>query len=159
MPSIDEEIGETTIERFLGVDFEIKMAMSTRGRHVFRAPFENLIQFLAIKGGDVFHVVGLFHAPFNLEAGDARIHQFLEMCTVVKVFQRQQVAVFDEYLAVGVEQIPWQSTRLGTSTTVCAAVADALAEVATSAVADAQGTMHKELKRHGGLFPDLLDLF
>ena len=63
------------------------------------------------------------------------------------------MSVFYQHVAFGIEQVVRQTTRLGAGTTVGATVADVLAEIALPAVADTQGTVDKELQRHGGFFP------
>ena len=66
----------------------------------------------------------------------------------------QQMAVPDEDVALGVEQVVRQAARLGAGATVGATVADVLTEIALSAMADAEGAVNKKLQRYGGLLSD-----
>ena len=80
------------------------------------------------------------------------------MRAVVEVFQAEEMPIFNQHVAVGVEEVVGQTAGLGTSATVGAAVADKLTQIAPPAVADTQGAVDEKLQRHGGLLPDFTDL-
>ena len=132
--------------------------MPTRGLFQIRATADDFIQLLTIIGRHILHVVGVFQPAFDLKARDARVDEFLQMRAVVEVFQTQQMTVLYQDLAILVEQVPRQATGLGTGATVGAAVADILAQIALSAMADTEGAVHEKLQWHGGLLTNLTDL-
>ena len=67
--------------------------------------------------------------------------------------------VFDQHITISVKKVIGETARLGAGTTVGTAVADILAQIALPAVADTQGTMDEKFQRHGGLLPNLANLF
>ena len=135
---MDEIVGEATVERLLRVHLERVGTVANRGLGIFRPAFKDGVELLTVVGRHILHIIRVFQPTFDLEAGDAGIQQLLKMGAVVQVFQAEQVFAFNQHLTLRVEQIPWQSAGLGTGAAVGRAVADILAQIALSTVADTQ---------------------
>ena len=158
LSAIDEKVRKTTVEGLLWVDLKCVIAVPIRSLFQIGTAADYLIQFLTVVDSHILHIVSVFHSAFNLEARDACIDQFLQMRAVVEVLQGEQMSILYQDFTVFIKQVPRQATGLGTGTTVGAAVADILAQIALSAMADAQGTMHEKLQRHRGLLSNLPNL-
>ena len=73
LAAMDKEIGEAAVERLLGVHLESIGAMAPRSLHKLRAAFKDGVQFLSVKGGDVFHIIRLLQPAFDFETRDTRV--------------------------------------------------------------------------------------
>jgi len=75
-----------------------------------------------------------------------------------EVAQREEVLVFAEGVAVGVEEVVGGAAGLRAGTPIAAAAGEILAEVALAAVADAEGSVDKGFELDGGVAAEVLHL-
>ncbi len=120
--------------------------------------FEKRVQLPAQIGRVVFHVNQVFEPPFNFERRNARPDQIGQLIRQIQVFDRQQVAAFDERSARTVDQLVGQPAVLGAGAAVGRALAVGDAHVAVAAKRHAQSAGDKKLQLGASSFVDFPDL-
>ena len=147
--AVEEVVGEASVEALVGVWREGDGAFADGSAAVvLRAAGDDGIDALAVVGGDVLHVGDILQAPFNLKGGDTSIHECFEVGGAVHVLEGQQVALFFNGFAVGIDEVEGQTAELCALPTVGTAPETVLAGIAAAAVADAEGAVHERLQRH-----------
>ena len=155
---MEEVIGAAAVEALLRIRREAVAAAAGRGGHQIAAALQNGVELLPIPGRDVLDVVEPLEAPLDFERADPRLDQRLQVVGLIHVLEREQVAVGHQHLAIRLLQRAGQPTELGTLAAVGAAAGPSVADVALTAVGDAERTVDEELQLHIGGRTDLADL-
>ena len=149
--AVEKVVGETSVEALVGVGREGDGAFADGcAAVVLRTAGDDGVDALAIVGGDVLHVGDILQAAFNLKGGDTSIHEGFEVGGAVHILEGQQVALFFNGFAVGIDEVEGQAAELGALPTVGTATEAVLAGIAAAAVADTECAVHEHLQRHLG---------
>ena len=108
------------------------------------------IEALAVVGGHILHVVDALEPPLNLERHGAGLDELFEMVALVEVLQREQMALTLDDTAVGIDKVELHAAELGTLTAIGAAPETMLGGIAQTAIADAEGSVDKDLELYVG---------
>ena len=129
----------------VGFAFEVAIGKAAAGKGCLQVPALRgcgtavFAQQRGIDGRDHGHIFRPFHAPFQLQAGDAHSGQLRNMIGQAHVLQAQGITVILSFQRVG------QAAGLGAGAPVAAAPADHGAHGALAGVAHAQGPMAEHL--------------
>ena len=104
------------------------------------------IQALAVGGHDISDVRLILQSALNLQRRGTSFYQLFQVVYLAEVFQRQQVALVFPFTALAVNQIELHAAELCTLAAIGRTAEAILRGIAQSAIADAQGTMHKNLQ-------------
>ena len=108
------------------------------------------IEPLAVGLGHRRHVAGVLEAPFDFEAGDARVGEVREQLPGGQVLGRQQVALLAEVALHPIDdQLIGKPAGLGALAPVGTALAEGLTGEALARIGHTQGPMHEHLQGHG----------
>ena len=147
LTAMQEVGGEATVERLLQIGREGISAMAARGPAILGWMLgNNSVQTLAVSSHYVLDIGCVLEPSLNLKGGGTGLNEFLQMGTLVQVFQRQQVALVFQLTAVGIQQVKPHAAHLGTGTTVGRASEAMLGGVTQTAITDAECTVDKNLQ-------------
>jgi len=108
-----------------------------------------LIEPLAIGVRHRGDVGGVLQPPFNLEAGDPRIHQIRQQLPGGQILRRQQITLFAEVELLAIhDQFVGEAAGLGTFAAIGAPLAQGFAGQALAGVGHTEGAMDEHLQRH-----------
>ena len=143
-------MGETTAETLVQLRQEIEMASSRRSTDIFLATGKDGIELPAVSRRHILHVCHILQTAFYLQRSGSGIQQLFQHLALVEVFQRKQMFVTHNRLAIGIYQTERQATKLRTLSPVGAPFETSLADIALTAIADTKSPVHKNLERHVG---------
>lgn len=158
MALAEEVVGEAAGEGALGVGGEEEGGAAGGGWDVVGAAFEDVVEYLAVVGGDVFDVGGVFETAFDFEGCYARIYHGTNVLRGVEVFEGEEVFFVAEEFSVGVVEVVGGAAGLGAAAAIAATLVEVLAHVALSAEGDAEGAVDEGFEGGGGEGVDLADL-
>ena len=139
--------GVAAIEGLLEIGGESIGATPQRGTTVqVGMATDNLVEALAVGGGDVLDVCHVLQAPLYLERRGASLSQCLEVVNLTEVLERQQVAVVLDDTPVAVDEVELHAADLCTLAAIGGATEAVLRGIALSAVADTESTVDKDLQ-------------
>ena len=101
---MQEIMCESTAETLIQLRLKLEIARTRRSPYIFRTTGKDGIQLLTISGRYILHVRNVFQSPFYLERGSSGIQQLLQFITLIHIFQRKQMFVFDNHFPVRVYQ-------------------------------------------------------
>ena len=120
--------------------------------HLLPARQAALPEGLGVDLRDDGSIFGALHAPFDLEAGDARLLQLLQVLDEAVVLEGERIVVH-----APAERV-LQAAGLRAHAAVAAAAADEAGHVALAGVAEAERPVHEDLRLHGAVLRDEADL-
>ena len=104
------------------------------------------IELRAVVPHHIFDVGGVFQAPFNLERRNTRGDQIAQPLVQPEILEREQAAVAQQHVSLAVEQVVARAAGLDAGAAVGTPPRKGLAQIAVAAVADAEGSVHKEFQ-------------
>ena len=132
-------------EHVLLIALEIALREALAGKsqaqrfHVVTRHALALVQNLGIDSGDNADILGALHAPFDLDAADARVLELLQMLDQAVVLERHRIIVH-----IAAETV-LHAAGLGAHAAVAAAPADQGRHIALTGMAEAERAVDKNL--------------
>ena len=154
----DEIVGAAAVEGLVRIGHEEVRRATAGGARQVGAVFEDLVEQLAVVGGDVLHVAQVLVAPLDLEGAHAGLDQGAQVGALVVVLHRQQVLLEGHHPTLVILQGVGQATGLGAVAAVGAAAGLGMGDVALAGEGHAQGAMDEEFDGRVGLGGDGRDL-
>ena len=149
LATVGEVGGVATVECSVEMGLERVSAPSARGPDVAVGMMcDVLVEQLAVGGCDVLYIGDVFQPSFYFKRCGARLDESVQVAAQVQVFQREQMLLMQQLVAIGIDEVELHPAELRTLTPVGRAVETIFRGVAESAVADAEGTVHKHLQLH-----------
>src|SRR5690606_38882290 len=154
LAAIDEVVGGASVVVALRVGGEAEAAAPAGSAGQIGARLQDLVEQLAVVGGDVLHVAHILVAPLDLEASHAGVDQHGEVGRLVVVLHRRHVLRVGADAPGLVGDVVGQPAGLRTVAAVGAASGVGVADVALAAVGHAQRAVDEDLddaaRRVGG---------
>ena len=147
--TVHEVFCVATVKTFLRIGRKGESTHSVRGARELRATCNDAIQCLTVVCGDVFDVLNVFQAPFDLKGGNARVNQRFKVIRLIAVFEAQDVCIASEHLAFERGDIVGEAAKLCALSTVSTATCHGLRDIALSRVTYAKRTMNKGFDTRG----------
>ncbi|RMS01327.1 hypothetical protein ALP75_204133 [Pseudomonas syringae pv. actinidiae] len=151
----DKVIGAATVKGLLRVGHKKMRGTAAGSARQVRAVFKNLVQTLAVIGGNVFDVACVFIATFDLEGAHASVHQIAQVGALVIVFHRQQVFFEGNDAALIILERVRQAAGLRAVATVGAAAILRMGNVALPGERHTQCAVDEELDGSIGFTGDV----
>lgn len=95
---------ETTAEALVKLRLEVEMASTRRSTGIFLATGKNGIELPTVSRRHILHIGHILQAAFYLQGSGSGIQQFFQHLTLVEVFQRKQMLITHNGLAIGIYQ-------------------------------------------------------
>ena len=104
------------------------------------------VQPLTVGGRHVLYIAHVLEPPLYLERGGTSLGQRLKVLQLVHVAKRQQVTVVLYNMTISVDKVEGHTAELRTLAAVGRTSETVLRSIAQAAVADAEGTVDKDLE-------------